>query len=297
MKRVTLLFALALAALLWGCGETGGQDETYKVYFGTRTGEFGTSALAPEYRELKEDENPAEALVRYLLQGPEGEGFSRVIPQGTVLRGVRVENGLATVDFSARYGTLSGIELTLADYSVTMTLSQLPEVESVVTLVEGDPITYRDHERLQGEDVRLSIYRETPVKRQIVLYFPCQDGQGLEQEARTILLREDETLTTAALYALCQGPETEGALGVLTEAEVISVKVRDGVCYLNLAASFRDMASESAAQNRQVIEALVETLCHLDNNPEVRLLSEGDGMTRYGSVDLTEPLCGTLPTE
>lgn len=297
MKPVTLLLALALGVLLWGCGETGGQGEAYQVYFGTHAGEFGGPALAPEYRELREGEEPAEALVRYLLQGPEGEGFTRVIPQGTALRGVRLEDGVATVDFSARYGTLSGIELTLADYSVTMTLSQLPEVESVVTLVEGDPITYRDHERLKGEDVRLFIYRETPVKRQIILYFPGQDGKGLEQEERTILLRENETLTTAVLHALCQGPETEGALGVLTEAELISAKVRDGVCYLNLTDSFGDMAPESPAENRLVIKALVETLCRLDNITEVRLLSEGDTMTRYGSVDLTEPLRGTLPSK
>ena len=297
MKPVTMLLALLLAVSLWGCGEAGTGHETYKVYFGARTGEFGGPALLPEYREPREGEEPAEVLISYLLEGPEGENLIRVIPEGTVLRGIQLEKGVATVDFSARYGTLSGIELTLADYSVTMTLSQLPEVEAVVTTVEGDRITYRDHERLMGEDVRLSIYRESPVKREIALYFPRQDGKGLEREDRTILLREDETLTTAALHALCQGPEATGILGVLTEAELISAKVRDGVCYLNLAASFQDMASESLVENRLVIEALTETLCHLDNITELRLLSEGESMIRYGAVSLTEPLRGTLPAE
>lgn len=289
MRKATLLLALLFAVLFYGCAETGPESGAYEVYFGGHAGEFGGSALVPEYRELQEGDDPAEALVHYLLQGPEGENHVRVIPEGTALRGVQLENGVVTVDFSARYGTLSGIELTLADYSVTMTLSQLPGVTAVVTTVEGDQITYRDHERLSGEDVRLSIYRETPVKRQIILYFPRQDGKGLEQEERTILLREDETLTIAALHALSQGPETEGLLAVLAETELISAKVRDGVCYLNLAASFRDMAPENSAEDRLVIQALVETLCSLDNVTAVRFLSEGESMTRYGSVDLREP--------
>ena len=298
MKPMTLLLALLLAVSLWGCGEARAEDETYQVYFGVRNGAFGGPALLPEHRDPREEEaSVAEGLIRYLIQGPEGETLVRLIPEGTVLRGIQMENGVATVDFSSRYGTLSGIELTLADYSVTMTLSQLPEVKAVVTTVEGDRITYRDHERLTGEDIRLSIYRDTPVKRQVALYFPRQDGQGLEREDRTILLREDETLTAAALHALCQGPESAELLGILTEAELISAKVRDGVCYLNLAASFLDMASENPAENRLVTEALTETLCGLDNITELRLLSEGESMTRYGAVNLKEPLRSKLPEE
>ena len=49
-----------------------------------------------------------------------------------------MNNGLLTVDFSSTYGTLSGIDLTLADYSVVLTLTQLEEVETVMITVGGE---------------------------------------------------------------------------------------------------------------------------------------------------------------
>ena len=51
------------------------------------------------------------------------------------LRSWTLNNGLLTVDFSSTYGTLSGIDLTLADYSVVLTLTQLEEVETVMITV------------------------------------------------------------------------------------------------------------------------------------------------------------------
>ena len=69
------------------------------------------------------------------------------------LRGWTLEDGLLTVDFSARYASLSGVSLTLADYSVAETLCQLDGVDAVEITAEGDYLPYRDHQRLTGEDV------------------------------------------------------------------------------------------------------------------------------------------------
>ena len=95
-----------------------------------------------------------EGLLNSLLSGPSEEGLLRTIPDGVTLRGWTLENGLLTVDFSSRYGSLSGIALTLADYSVVLTLTQLDTVDTVMITAEGDLLSYRDHQRLTAADVQ-----------------------------------------------------------------------------------------------------------------------------------------------
>jgi len=144
------LLVCALAALmLAGC--EGGQEQTlcYPVYFRTMEGE---AALAAEHRTLPSGMDPAEGLLNCLLEGPEEEGLLRTIPPAVTIRSFSLKGGVLEVDFSGRYASLSGIDLTLADYSVVRTLSQLEEVETVVITVEGQPLLYRDHQQLTVAD-------------------------------------------------------------------------------------------------------------------------------------------------
>ncbi len=80
------------------------------------------------------------------------EDLTSAIPEGVTLRKWTLYNGLLTVDFTSGYGTLSGIDLTLADYSVVLTLTQLEGVETVMITVDGEMLAYRDHQRLTAED-------------------------------------------------------------------------------------------------------------------------------------------------
>ena len=87
-----------------------------------------------------------------LLSGPAGSDLRSPFPEGTRLLGVEIRGSHAKVDLSAAYRSLSGIDLTLADYSVVLTLTQLEGVETVMITVDGEMLAYRDHQRLTAED-------------------------------------------------------------------------------------------------------------------------------------------------
>lgn len=81
-----------------------------------------------------------EEVMTELLKGPETDYLSRVIPEGTVLRGITLEYGVAYVDFSEELlqAEVGGeAEAILVD-SIVKTLTQLEEVDSVQILVEGE---------------------------------------------------------------------------------------------------------------------------------------------------------------
>lgn len=54
------------------------------------------------------------------------------------------------------YGGLSGVALTLADYAVTLTLTQLPEISTVSVTVRGRELGYRGSQVFAPDDVLLS---------------------------------------------------------------------------------------------------------------------------------------------
>lgn len=294
MKQPTcaLILAALLAALSVGCGAQ--DSQSYQVYYVSQTGSFGQGALSAESRplpaETRSEDPEIEGLLQLLLAGPSDETLVSPIPVGTTLQGWTLKDGLLTVDFSWRYGSLSGVELTLADYSVALTLEQLAQVERVDITVEGEDISYRSTPDIQGENAMLSIFRSQPVEKTVTLYFPRQNEAGLGAEEGTLEVTEDESLAMSLLTLLSHGPAGKDLREVLSEGEVLSAEVREGVCYLNLAASFPELAAEDQQADLLTLYGMVNTLCQLESITAVRFLCEGEVMTRYGTVALPEPL-------
>lgn len=150
MRRICLLLALLLTLGLTGCLEQE-QGTAYAVYYLNRA-EGEENALASEKHTLPQDTQPVEGLLQLLLTEPQSEVLEKAIPDGVRVRKWSIHNGLLTVDFSSAYASLSGIDLTLADYSVVLTLTQLEEVDTVMITADGEMLAYRDHQRLTAED-------------------------------------------------------------------------------------------------------------------------------------------------
>lgn len=151
MKKRLGVFLIVLL-LLTSCAapeRAGG----WKLYFPTAS-YTGGPALVPQSLDPARAPDP-EGLLRCLLAGPEEEGLYSPFPPGVFLRSWYQEDGVVHIDLSEAYGGLSGMELTLADYSIALTLCQLPGVEGVSITVENDPMLFRYRQVLSPGDVLL----------------------------------------------------------------------------------------------------------------------------------------------
>ena len=187
-----LLLALCLFALA-GCGGNAKGTEYAVYYCNQAAGE--EAALVAEKRVLPPDTEPVEGLLNLLLSPPQSENLTMAIPSGVTLRKWTLYNGLLTVDFSSGYGVLSGIDLTLADYSVVLTLTQLEGVEAVMITAEGEMLSFRDHQRLTAEEA----------------WSALQSGMS-EETAQDVsyCLRRRTTIRIAIVGPLCRPPVSGG---------------------------------------------------------------------------------------
>lgn len=154
MKRICL-GVLCLLLALAACGAPEEEGE-YSLYF-LPTSYAAGPALTAQAFSPDPDRPVEEALIAALLSGPEDKALlTSPFPGGVSLRSWSVREGLMHINLSEQYGGLSGMALTLADYSIALTLCQLPHVEGVSITVENDPMPFRYRQVLTAEDVILT---------------------------------------------------------------------------------------------------------------------------------------------
>ncbi len=154
-KTGWLAVLLALSVLLAACGGEGRETPEGPVLWFCAGQEDHGPALSP--RAYDGALRP-EALLNALLAGPgQEEGLRSPFPRGVTLLECGWDEerpGVLLVDLSEQYGALADVSLSLADYSIVLTLSQVEGVEGVEITAGGRMVSYRSHQLMSaGEAV------------------------------------------------------------------------------------------------------------------------------------------------
>ena len=284
------MIGLVCLLLLFGCA-SGGEETGKLLYFQERDlrAAAGGGALRTETIQVEETETQAvaEALVEALLRGPLDETLKSPIPKGTALLSLELQGSRAVVDFSAPYGTLSGVALTLADQAVTLTLTQLPDILSVQITVRGRELAYRSKQVLTAREVLVAPEGDVVGTLEARLWFPDEDGT-LTEEDRTLVLYEGDTQVGALARALEEGPLEDSLYPAFPAGFRPRVVWQEaGICYVNLSSALLAELPEPEELPR-ALEALRRSLESLETVEETRFLVDGVYAADYGPVRLEE---------
>ena len=148
-RRRGLCAALALLlALSAGCAAGQEEPSDYQLYFAVSRSTASGPALDTEPYDR-------DSCTR---THPQGEELRTPFPREVTLQSWNWDpemEGNLQIYLSEQYGGLTDISLTLADYSIVLTLAQLEGVESVEIISEGHTANYRSHQILRPEEVLL----------------------------------------------------------------------------------------------------------------------------------------------
>ena len=307
-KLLTLALAGAMTLSLAACGsksddssndaQQGGDEsgKTYKVAIIKQLDHASldeiANAVAAELDKIAADNNVTieyditsgqndQTILKQLSDQAIADQVDAIIPIATTaaqISALSAEDTKTPVVYAAvsdpEAARLTGIDLSLADYCITLTLTQLPNVNAVSITADGRELPYRETQVLLSADTLLSS-RESGLRPITVsLYFLDSKTGELRAEQQTLALYEGQTRVNALLEALAQGPEDDSLVSLLPEDfAVISSRIENGVCYLNLPAS--GSLPENEAERDLMLSALEQSILSLGGVDEVQFLIEG----------------------
>ena len=298
MKRKLFLAALLLLSALTfaACAQKALPSQgNYRLYLVSQAESArGEDAISEYPIEIADEGCTTQELAQRLLEGlllpPEDPLLLSPFPNGTQVQELSISGKRAYVDFSANYGRLSGIDLSLADYCVVLTLTQLDGVNAVTITANGREIPYRRTQMLTAADPLLGSREDTLRPITVQLYFLDTQTNELRAQQQTLALYEGQTRVNALLEALLAGPESDDSLKSLLSSDfsVLSSRIEENTCYLNLPGDVP--LPEDAQVRRLAVNSLVRSLCSLAGVEQVQILVDGEAAPALGTLPISEPL-------
>lgn len=292
MKHRKSILLLAALLALSACQSQEPQD-ALRLWFPSNPDASDHTAQAVTFElSLESETNTSEAievLIEALFSGPKSENLVNPFPEGTKLLSWRLHDNQLDLELSEEYGSLTGVDLTLADYCLTLTLCQLDGIDRVSLSVDG--AAGQEKRLLTPEEVIFTGAEEEPRQINTALYFPRALGKGLGFETRELTLTEDDDLYMMIAGELMNGPTDPDLQTFLPDADVLmGVWMDDNVCYVNFSSEFLTQAPEGETEQNLLLYSVVDTLGNLDSVTAVQLLVEGERLPEFGGVETNLPL-------
>ncbi len=286
-----LILLLATSAPAHRQEESGPTAQAYYLAEG-ESARGGDAIAACQVRlDLPEDaslEEKAAALIRRLKEEPGLEGLKSPLPPSAELAAITLRGQQLQVDFTKGLDQLGGVDLMLADYCLTLSLTGLEGVRSVMITVGGRPVSQQPVKVFYEWDVLLSDESSVLQTVEVTLYFLDEEG-NLAGERRVLELYEGETLAETLAAALLAGPESRELSALIPkEFQFSSLRIENGTAYIGIPASSLALLPEEEHQQRQILWSIADSFYSVPRVESLRLMSEGEELTHFGAVDVDE---------
>ena len=176
------------------------------------------------------------------------------------------------------------MDLALADYCLTLSLTALEGISAVSVTVQGRPVGQQPKQVFYERDVLLSTMGDVLQRSEVTLFFLNSEG-ALAGEKRVLELYEGQTLAESLLDALLDGPEDRELTRIIPEDFQINfVRVDSGICSLSIAAASLEALPEDPAVQQNILASLTRSLYSAGTIEKIRFLSGGEELTSFGQV-------------
>lgn len=293
MKKVKLTgLLLFLVVCLCACGavktgqtptETTSSERSIRIYYVNKS---ATKVVSDVYvPQNTEQQALLEELIAVLQTEPENMDYKKPIPSDVKVLNAHIDNKQAYISFDNVYTTIPVLTETLGRAAVVRTITQIEGVDTVAFYVNEHPLMDSLGQpvgRMRASDFiddlggDINDYEKTTLS----LYFTNETGDRLIECRRELMYNNTVPMERLVVEQLIKGPSTEGLYPVLpSETKLLTISTREGVCYVNLDASF---LTGSVSTNELVpIYAIVNSLAELPNVNKVQIAINGETTKKY----------------
>lgn len=316
LRRFIILLIVFLLIMLTGCGGFR-KDEDKDVSLIIDTGLLEEEDLRetllyyrddkgfiiPVMRRIPREEGIGKTAIKLLIDEPSLRddlamvGLLPVLPAGTKVMAMSINEGLAQVDFNENILSYeNATDEKAIVQSIVYTLTEFETIDKVQLLVEGKKMKKLPHgtkikEPLQRENINLSVRLQEEEIPVVVYYKGTANGKDSYFVPVTKGANALKADIKSVLVSLLEGaPESTGLYSELPAGVVLNnVYVKDGVAYIDFTEEINNMPSNKSYQQSMIYE-LGFTLREVEPSiSQVRILSLGKEIELNPEVSLNLP--------
>lgn len=286
-KRImaSLLFFALLLAGACGRHEVVEDENTavYDVYFlnseETKVISVGTGVA----RGSVTDE--LSGLIGVMQRKPEDVSMHAPFDYNFGVNSVTLSGEQVIINFDERYLELKPTTAVLIRAAIVRTLTQVEGVTCASFQINGQPLTDSAGNPLgiltadmfvDNAGTEINAYETTT----LTLYFTNEAGDRLVSEKREVEYNSNIALERIVVDQVLAGPEKRDTYPTVNpETGVISVSIKDGICYVNLNQNFLTQVYNVTSE--VTIYSITNSLIELGGVNQVQILVEGESDLMY----------------
>ncbi len=292
-KKVCIASACLLLLLLAGCGRRSAEaGKIYQVYYLDRS---ETRVDAVEYRtETQDVRTLLKELLEQLEKQPEDVMQKAPLSMGFSVLSWEIREKQLLLRVDDKYRDLLPTTEVLVRAAIVQTLTQIEGIDFVTMQIREEPLldslgnavgSMSADTFINNAGNEINAYEST----QLTLYFANEAGNGLVETNRWLeAYSTNISAEKLVVEQLIAGPETGKGAGatVNPSTKIISVNVKDGVCYVNLDSGFLTPVSNVTAD--VTVYSIVNSLVELSNVNKVQISVNGEtNLTFRDKYDLS----------
>lgn len=295
MKRQIRIWitGMLLAVLLTGCQskkeETG--EGPFLFYINAEE-----TALRKEPYKIKEKSprQAVEKMLQKLAETPESIELKPAISHGVKIERFDMTEGKLHLYLNEEYLELDRVMEVLSRAAIVQSLTQIEGVRQVDFYIGTEPLKTKNGDPVglmsvdsfvQDTGTALKSYQNAG----LTLFFANEAGDGLVVEKTNVRYLSNVSMEKLVIDQLIEGPKTKKAKAILPpETKVLSVSVKDGICYVNLDKKFLEPNYD--VDPKVVIYGIANSLISTGNVSWVQIAVEGQTAVKFQeTINLNEP--------
>lgn len=280
MKKIIIGMCLVLLLMTAGCGreEHPKDSNCYTLYYLSND---STKLITKEYwSKTATQETLVEELLAELSKVSKKLKYTSPFGNNVILREWTCQNGRLLLDFEASYNKLAPDTEVLTRAAIVKTFIQIKGINYISFRVEGEDLEdnmgklvgamYEDS-FIYNEGAQINSFE----KINLNLYFANEAGDALVKTGKTVMYNTNVAMERMILEQLILGPKgTKGYATLGSDTKVLSVVVKDGVCYANLSSSL--LTQVQSVTPEVIIYSIVNSLCEASGINKVQISIDGD---------------------
>lgn len=284
MKKIKLgIICTILLLVMGGCSNKEKDSSEYNMYYVNKEQtKIVTEAYTPQSVSTTEMVN--EFLAK-LNDNPKNASYKKAKPDDVKLLNHSVDGQQAYLTFDAGYYKMSNVTEILFRTAIVKMLTQIPGVEFVSFYVNDKPLMdvngnvigiMTKDSFIENTGDEINSYERT----KITLYYANEEGNKLVETSVGVVYSSNISMEKLIIEQLIKGPTSDKVFPTIPpETKLISVSIKDGVCYVNFDEGFLNQTYELIES--VPVYSVVNSLLELPNINKVQILINGETNITY----------------